>query len=126
MIAYMKKELIEKLKNESMTIFYLFLIAIVIFKIIFYKENFLIILRTVFAFFWLFILPGFYLMYYWHEKLGFLERFIIGIAVSASLIGIFSYYIGLAGLNIKYHGIFLPTLFLIIGFFMIWKKIVKH
>jgi len=118
----MKKELIDKIKNESKNIFYLFLIGIIIFKILFYKESFLIILRTVFAFFWLFILPGFYLMYYWHEKLGFLERFIIGVTVSASVIGIFSYYFGLLGLNIKYHGILLPVLFLIIDFFIVWRK----
>ena len=85
-------------------------------------ESFLIVLRTVFAFFWMFILPGFYLMYYWHEKLSFLERFIVGIAVSASVIGISSYYLGLAGLNIKYHGILLPILFLIIDFILIWKN----
>lgn len=118
----MKKELISKIKDEGKHLIYLFLIGIIIFKILFYKEGFLIILRTAFAFFWLFILPGFYLMYCWHKKLNFLERFIIGIPISTSVIGILSYYLGLIGLNINYHGFILPILFLLIDFLLIWRK----
>jgi len=118
----MKQKLIYQIKKESAYLIYLLLSGVILFKILFYKESLLIVLRTVLAFFWLFILPGFYLMYYWHEKLSFLERFLLGIAVSASVIGISSYYLGLAGLNIKYHGILLPILFLAVGFFLVWRK----
>lgn len=118
----MKKELNDKIRKEAIILFYLFLTAVLVFKIIFYRENLMIILRTIFAFFWLFILPGFYLMYHWHDKLSFLERFIIGVAVSASVIGVSSYYLGIIGLNIKYHVFLLPSLFLLIDFFLVWKK----
>lgn len=118
----MKRELISKIKSEGKHLFYLFLAAIIIFTILFYKESFLIVLRTVLAFFWLFILPGFSLMYYWHEKLSFLERLIIGIAVSASVIGISSYYLGLLGLHIKYHGVILPALLISLAFFLNFRK----
>ncbi len=118
----MKKELTEKLKKESLSILILFLVIIIMFKILFYKEGFLAVLRAVFALFWVFVLPGFYLMYYWHEQLEFMVRLIIGIAVSSAIIGIASYYLGLLGLNIMYHGIILPAACLIAGFFIIYKE----
>ncbi|MBS3097344.1 hypothetical protein J4209_00960 [Candidatus Woesearchaeota archaeon] len=122
----MDKELIEKIKKESINLLILLVIAIVIFKIVFFKEIFLVIIRTVLAFFWMFIIPGFALMYYWHEKLSFLERFAIGAALSGAVIGLSSYYFGLLGLNIKYHGILLPSLSLIVGVIIIWKKGIKN
>lgn len=118
----MKQELVSKLKKENKYLLYLFLIGIIIFKILFYKENFLVVLRVTFSLFWVFIFPGFYLMYYWYEKIEFLERLVIGFALSAALIGISSYYIGLLGLNIKYHAVLLPSLILIISFLVIWKR----
>ncbi len=100
----------------------LFLITLVIFKILFFKENLVVIFRTVFALFWLFILPGFALMYYWHKKLTFLERLIIGSCLSIAIIGVIGYNLGLLGLHIKYHGIVLPIICFVISFFIIKKK----
>ena len=73
----------------------LFIIVIITFKIAFFKESFIILIRNVLSLFWLFVLPGYFLMLYWKEKLEFIERFIIGIVLSAAIIGIFSYYLGL-------------------------------
>ncbi|MDP7506795.1 MAG: hypothetical protein QF362_05145 [Candidatus Woesearchaeota archaeon] len=115
----MKKDLIKK---EAVSLVYILLAGIVILKILFYNEDFPTILRTLLAFFWLFILPGFSLMYYWEDKLNFMERFLIGVAVSAAIIGTCSYYFGLIGLNIKYHGILLPLLLLTIGSIIIIKN----
>ena len=103
------------IKKEMQYIALLFLIAIIIFKIAFYKESFIVLLRNVLSLFWLFVLPGYFIMLYWEEKVDFIERFIIGIAFSAAIIGIFSYYIGLIGLNIKFHTIILPLLLILIG-----------
>jgi uncharacterized membrane protein len=54
-------------------------------------------------------------MLYWKKNLEFIERFIIGIGISAAIIGIFSYYIGLIGLNLKYQSILLPLLLITLG-----------
>ncbi|MCH8004060.1 MAG: hypothetical protein IH934_05520 [Nanoarchaeota archaeon] len=54
-------------------------------------------------------------MLYWKGTLGFIERFIIGVALSAALIGIFSYYLGLLGLNINYQVIVLPLILILFG-----------
>lgn len=115
------KELLNKIKQEFIYILMLLVIVIIIFKVVFYNESFLILSRTVIAFFWLFIIPGFSLMYYWHD-LSFLERFLVGIALSTVTIGIFGYYLGLAGLHAKYHTILLPLIALTISFFIISKK----
>ncbi|MBI2658934.1 hypothetical protein HYX05_02410 [Candidatus Woesearchaeota archaeon] len=51
-----------------------------------------------------------------------MERFVIGIALSAGITGIFSYYLGLIGLNIKYHAVLLPSVIIIAGFIILIKK----
>ena len=119
----MKKEIFELVKKELQYIGILFLLVLIVFKIAFFKENFIVLFRSVLSLFWLFALPGYFIMLYWKEHLGFTERFVIGIAISAAIIGIFSYYLGLIGLNIKFHHILLPILLIIIGiFFNLSKK----
>ena len=113
--------MLNKIKKEAINLLVLFLLLLLIFKIVYLKENAIIILRTVLSIFWIFIIPGFYLMYYWHQKLDFVERLVIGIGLSAALIGISSYYLGLIGINIKYHTIILPSLMLGFAFFLIIK-----
>ena len=100
----------------------LFLIALVIFKIAFFKEGFWSLTRNVVFLFWLFAIPGHFLMVYWKDKINFLERFFIGFLFSAAMIGIFSYYIGIIGLNIKYHFVLLPLLFIVVGIIFNLKR----
>jgi hypothetical protein len=118
----LKKEIFETVKRESVYVGILFLISLVIFKIAFYKENFMSLLRNVFSLFWLFVVPGYFIMLYWEEKLGFVERIVIGISVTAAITGISSYYLSLAGLNISLHTIVLPVLILLIGIIINLKK----
>jgi uncharacterized membrane protein len=110
------KERIIKLKNESLWLLVLLAVSLILFKIVFYKESILAILKTALSLYWLFVLPGFALMYYWEKKLGFAERFVIGIFVQAAIVGILSYYLGLLGLHVKYSGIIIPILSLLVGF----------
>jgi uncharacterized membrane protein len=119
----LKKETFELIKKESQYIGLLFLLALIAFKIAFFKEDIAVLLRNVLSLFWLFALPGYFITFYWKEKLGFLERFIIGIALSAAIIGISSYYIGLVGLDIKYHAIALPLILILIGIVINLRKI---
>ena len=117
----MKKKVFDLLELKYIGI--LFLLALIIFKIAFFKENLVVLLRNVLSLFWLFVLPGYFIMLYWKEKLGFTERFVIGIALSAAIIGIFSYYLGLIGLNIKYHAIVLPLVLILAGIVINLRKI---
>ena len=114
MIA-LKKEAFDKIKEEAKYIGIIFVLALIAFKIAFFKENIIVLLRSVLSLFWLFALPGYFVMLYWEEKIGFLERFIIGIALSAAVMGAFSYYAGLSGINIKYHAVLLPLILILAG-----------
>ena len=107
MIA-LDKEIFNKAKKEFLYLLIIFITFSILFKIIFFKENLIVILRVILSIFWMFAIPGYFILFYWHEKLEFAERLIMGIALSAAIIGIFSYYFGIMGLNIKYHIALLP------------------
>lgn len=119
----MRKEVFDVLKKEIAYVGLLFLLMIVIFKIAFYNEGLSALLRNVLSLFWLFVLPGYFAMLYWHEDLEFIERFVLGIMLSAGITGIFSYYLGLMGLNIKHHTVLLPVTLIFAGLiFALTKK----
>lgn len=122
----LKKEIFELVKREVMYIAALFLAALLIFKIAFYRESIAALLRASASIFWLFVLPGYSIMLYWHGKLNFLERLIIGTIAAASAIGIASYYLGILGLNIRYHTILLPLALLAAGFVIALLKKPNH
>jgi len=112
----------ETLKKEVPYLGGLFIIIAIIFQIIFSKESFGVTIRTVASLFWIFILPGFFILYYWIEKLKFVERLIIGIPISAAITGILSYYVGLMGINIKFHSLIFPPMLIFIGIYFLYKK----
>ena len=111
----MKKEIFDIIKREILYIGMLFLLGLIAFKIAFFKEDLITVLRTVLSLFWLFALPGYCLMIYWSDKIEFVERFAIGIFLSAAITGVLSYYLGLLGLNIKFHAILFPILISVAG-----------
>ncbi|MDP3766160.1 MAG: hypothetical protein Q8R04_06625 [Nanoarchaeota archaeon] len=119
----MNKEVFNSIKDDLKWVGILFLLALIIFKIVYFKENLIVLLRYAISLFWLFVLPGYFIMLYWREKLDFTERIVVGTASSAAIIGILSYYIGLMGLNIKYHGILMPIV--IIALMMLITTISK-
>ena len=114
----MKEILFKPLQKEMAKLVVLFIISLFAFKVAFYKENILVLLKTVGSLFWLFVIPGYALMYYWHDTFNFFIRILIGIGLSAALTGILSYYFGVFVLPIKYHGIILPIILIIVGVFI--------
>jgi len=118
----LKKETFNLLIKESKFLGVLFLLLLVIFKIAFFNENLNVILRSVVSLFWIFLFPGYLLMLAWSEKLNFAERLIIGFVLSAAIIGLASYYVGLIGINIKYHFVLLPLILIGIGIINIIRK----
>jgi hypothetical protein len=105
----------QKIKEEIIYLGIIFILLNILLKIVFHKELFPNILKISFGIFWIFVVPGFSIMYYWADKLGFFQRFIIGTSIGSGIIGILSYYLGLTGINIKHHVIALPIFFLIMG-----------
>ncbi len=109
------------LKKELIYLLIALVSGIVLFKLVFYNENFANVLGFVSSLFWLFVVPGYFIMLYWEKSLDFLERVIIGTALGIGLEGILSYYIGLFGLNIKFHSWVLPLVLIGIGAFIFLK-----
>jgi len=118
----LKKEIFEDIKKELLNLGILFFIVLVIFKIVFFKEQFFVLIKTVLSLFWLFVLPGYFAILYWKNKLDFIERLVMGIVLGISMVGITSYYLGLTGLHIKFHFIVLPPLIIVIGGFLYLRK----
>ena len=118
----MNKEVFELVKKESRYMSLLLIIILIIFKIVYFKESLIVLLRVVLSLFWLFAVPGYFIMLYWGEKLEFIERIIVGIGLAAAVIGIFSYYVGLIGAGIRYHTFLLPLTIIIIGFIIAVRK----
>ena len=111
----MNRELLAKVKNELVYMAISLAFFIIVFKLIFYKEPVFSVARLVLSLFWLFALPGYSVMLYWHEKLEFKERLVIGTAIAAAITGIGSYYLGLFGVDIRYHAVLLPLTIAISG-----------
>ncbi len=100
-----------------------YVIGIVIFQIAFFMENLLVVIRTVSVMFWIFVIPGFAITYLW--KLNFIERLALSVAISSALMGITSYYLGLAGLHVTISSIVLPLVYLVIGVIVVYVKGIK-
>ncbi len=105
---------------QSLTI--IFIVIFILLKIFFFKESIINLIKIEASFYYLFILPGFSLLYYWKNKLNFLERFIIGFAVSLAITGILSYYLGLLGINLNISSWMLPPMIIFGGLFMYFHK----
>jgi uncharacterized membrane protein len=118
----LQKETFNLIKEETKYLGIVLLSAIIVFKLVYFKEDVMIVILTAVSLFWMLVIPGYFLMLYWKDKLGFFERLIVGIAVSAALVGILSYYTGIIGLHTRFHGIFLPLLLIIIGVVMSNRK----
>lgn len=105
-LAWGLKGLTQELKLIALA----FVVVIVVLKIAYYKEGFFEIIKIAAALFWLFVLPGYGLLLYWKDKLGFLERIAIGTVVAMAISGIAGYYLGLIGLKLQNQTALLPAL----------------
>ena len=102
------KGIMEVLKEDMLRISVAAAVLCVGLMLVFYKESLLVVVRVAFAIIWLFIVPGFAVLYLWYDRLEFTERLIAAVPISAALVGIPSYYLGLLGFPIWYHAFALP------------------
>ncbi len=109
-------------KKEAFGLITVAAVAVATMKIVFYRQDFIATTRTALSLFWMLTLPGYALLNYWKEKLGFMERIVIGTAAGAAVTAIASYYLGIAGLHVKYHWIVLPIAMLIVAALVAKRK----
>ena len=118
----MDSKFIKLIYVESRKLLFLFLIMFFGFFIIFYKESIFVTFKFTASLFWLFVIPGFYLMLFYSERLNFLERVVIGIVLSAALFGIASYYLNIIELHIKYYSWIIPPAIILFGVILNYMK----
>lgn len=103
------------LYKEVSSLFFILLYLFLLFKLTFYKESFSFIFLFIVKLFYLFVLPGYFLLLYKKEKICFSIRLISGMVLNVGILLILSYYLGILGIHIKYHAVILPSLVIGIG-----------
>lgn len=115
--------MLQKLKGEGLYLLIAVAAGIVLMKIAFYNESLMSVIRVVLSFFFVFVIPGYSIMLYWIDKLGFAERIIFGTVMGIAVIGASSYYLGLIGWNVNSQHIALPLMFIALGIALGWKRV---
>ncbi len=110
-------------KTELGTLIIIFILILTLFKIVFYEEKITTVIQTTAAFFWLLVIPGYFLTKVWKEQ-SIIEKFVISIPISAALLGITSYYLALWGLSLYIQSFILPPI--IISFSILLNKLFKQ
>ncbi|MCK5282723.1 MAG: hypothetical protein KAK00_04910 [Nanoarchaeota archaeon] len=117
----LKKDILGELSKVG----YLFAILVIILKIVFYKEDLMIIIRMSAAFIYIYFIPGYFIMLYWKEKIEFIERLIVGFGVSAAILGLTSYLSGPAAIDIFIWSYIYPIVIVILFSIINSKKIIE-
>ena len=110
-----------EIKNELLLLIAVFGFMVIAVKIAYYKESLVVVIRAAASLFWILVLPGYALTLYWRQKIGFIERTIIGAVAAMALTGIISYYLGLAGLKLQNQTALLPLAIIAVSF-LAWLK----
>ena len=111
-----------KLKGELIGHLVLYLALSIVFQIAFYRESVVIVQRFLGGLYWLFVLPGATLLLAWGDRWGFVERAVAGTALVFAVIGTASYYLGIVGLHVKYHGFLFTPVLIVIGIAAYWWR----
>lgn len=110
------------LKGELIGHLVLYLALSMIFQVAFYRESVAVVQRFLGGLYWLFVLPGATLLLAWGKRWGFVERAVAGSVLALAIVGTVSYYLGLLGLHVKYHGFLLTPVLIAIGIVACWRR----
>ena len=111
------REQVRELKQEAKWLAATFAVFFIIVYIAHRDESVAVVARTAAAIYWLFVIPGYAVMFYWRAHLGFVERVVAGTAAAMVVVGVASYYLGLIGLKLQNQTLILPALVIIISAF---------
>ena len=112
--------------NELIKLIIVGIIILIILKIVFYKESMTTILIASLGIFYLFALPGYFIMLYWREKIDFIERIVIGTGIAAGLLGIISFLLGVFNINLFIVGYIYPIMIILISIILNFKKNIEN
>ncbi|MEK6967026.1 MAG: hypothetical protein AABX51_00160 [Nanoarchaeota archaeon] len=98
----------QQLKLEAQKLVMLLFALYTAIQIAFFKESPIIVGRLVLSLFFLFVIPGWCVLYLWREKIGFFERAVSGTLLFAGIFVLSAYYSGFVGIHIKYSTWIIP------------------
>jgi len=110
------------LKSGIVSLIALFISFFLIVRVVLYKESWIVTFLLTLNVFYLILTPGFFISLYAHDKLGFKARLVLGSAFTIAITSILSYYLGLAGVHVRYHSYFLPALIIAMGVLLFIKE----
>ncbi|MBN2421475.1 hypothetical protein JXB27_04315 [Candidatus Woesearchaeota archaeon] len=118
-----KKIILDELKmlGIALLLFYAF------FQIHYHKENFFVVLKMVFAHFYLFIIPGYSLSLIFYEKINKIERLIIGVGIGYGLQPFLLYLINaIVKVNIMKYNVFVSAAMILLGLWLFNRSVLKE
>ena len=104
----------------------IFAAIIIIFKVAFYKEDILNIIKITSSFYWLYTLPGYAIMLNFTSVFDFKIRFILGNVVGIGTTAFISYLLGITGVNIIYHWMIVPEIVIIFSLLVKFLPFLKN
>lgn len=107
---------LNEIRKELKLLVAVFAAVAVAMKVAYSNEGIMEVLRTSASLFWLFVLPGYFMTLYWKDKLGFIERTVMGSTAAMAVVGITSYYLGIAGLKLQSQTVLLPAAIIAVSF----------
>ena len=110
------------MKDDAIVVIAAYFILIILLKAAFYQEPLLSVIRIVASLYWLFLLPGMALSYFFFRDVTAVERIIISFIMGAACVGLILYFSGLLGVNLKYMSWLGPILVIGIAGYLIFRR----
>jgi hypothetical protein len=109
----LQSEVLHKIRTEAKVIVMVGAFLLIGLKIVLFSEAFLSLVRITAALMWMYVIPG-YVLLFSAKDMPLPARMGIGTCAAIALYGIMSYYLGIVGAHVRFHWTILP--FLMIGF----------
>jgi len=111
------------LQEEGKKLLLFFVALLIVYLIAYSTQDIWTVIRVVASLFWFLVLPGFVTISFWREQFSFIERLIIGIVLSMAIAGVFSYFLNLLNLHVRWYGWIIPTVVLFVdGIIVYFRK----
>lgn len=113
----------KSLLNDFKIIAIAFIVMYIFFQIHYYKESPLVLLKTVLAHFYLFIIPGYSVCLVFNDKMNQIERLIIGAGIGYGLQTFLLYLINfIIRRNIMNYNLYVSGALILLGIALFYKK----
>ncbi|MBI2139371.1 hypothetical protein HYU14_00485 [Candidatus Woesearchaeota archaeon] len=114
--------MLQQLKEDGKKIGLGFAAAAILLQAVFYRGSFFVIFKMSLSLFWLFVIPGFFLLYLFRKEMPFLERFVMGTILGMAFFGVIGYNLRIIGMAAIYQAWLLPILGIGIGAFALSRR----